>query len=73
MGGNRTSHRIEMHAAEILGWIDANKDITIKEIRDKLVKIGYLFSRGAVWRLLDRHDYALKKRRHMPASKAGQM
>jgi transposase len=73
MGGDRTSHRIEMHAAKILGWIDANKDITIKEIRERLAEIGHLFSHGAVWRLLDRHDYTLKKRRHMPASKAGRM
>lgn len=73
IGGDRTSHRIEAHAAKILGWIDENKDITIKEIREKLAEDGTPFSHGAVWRLIDRHDYTLKKRRRMPASKTGPM
>ena len=60
IGGDRTSHRIEAHAARILGWVDDNKDITIKEIREKLADEGTPFSHGAVWRLLDRHDYTLK-------------
>ena len=73
IGGDRTSHRIEAHAAKVLGWIDDNKDITIKEIREKLTGEGHPFSHGAVWRLLDRHDYTLKKRQRMPANKTGPM
>jgi len=73
IGGDRTSHRIEAHAARILGWIDDNKDITIKEIREKLANEGTPFSHGAVWRLLDRHDYTLKKRQHTPANKIDPM
>ena len=73
IGGDRTSHRIEAHAAKILGWIDGNKDITIKEIREKLADEGTLFSHGAVWRMLDRHDDTLKKRRHTPANKIDPM
>ena len=65
----RTSHRIEAHAARILGWVDDNKDITIKEIREKLADEGAPFSHGAVRRLLDRHDYTLKNRRRTPANK----
>ncbi|MBF0093322.1 MAG: hypothetical protein HQL34_02125 [Alphaproteobacteria bacterium] len=32
MGGDRHSHRMEAHAAEILGLIDKTPDITIAEI-----------------------------------------
>ena len=66
IGGDRTSHHIEGHAARIIGWIEDNNDITIKEIREKLAGEGHSFSHGAVWRLLDRHDYTFKKRQRMP-------
>ena len=73
VGGDRTSHRIEAYAAKILGWIEACKDISIKEIREKLADDGTPFSHGAVWRLLDRHDYTVKKRPHTPASRTVRM
>jgi transposase len=73
MGGDRTSHRIEAHGAKIMGWIEAEKDITIKEIRAKLAEEGHAFSHGAVWRLLDRHGYTVKKRPRMPANSTGRM
>ena len=73
MGGDRTSHHIEVHAAKIIGWIEENKDITIREIRDKLTEEGHFFSHGAVWRLLDRHDYTFKKRQRMQANRTGRM
>ena len=73
MGGDRTSHHIEAHAARIIGWIEDNKDITLKEIREKLAAEGHSFSHGAVWRLLDRHDYTFKKRQRMPANRTGRM
>lgn len=73
IGGDRTSHRIEAHAAKILGWIEENKDITIKEIREKLAEDGHCFSHGAVWRLLHRHNYTFKKRQRMPANRSARM
>jgi len=73
IGGDRTSHHIETHASRILGWIEENKDITIKEIREKLAEEGHPFSHGAVWRLLDRHDYTFKKRQRMQANRTGRM
>jgi transposase len=73
IGGDRTSHHIEAHAARIIGWIEENKDITIKEIREKLAGVGHPFSHGAVWRLLDRHDYTFKKRQRMQANRTGRM
>jgi transposase len=71
MGGDRLSHRIEVHAQEILSWVDDNKDITIKEIRAKLTDAGETFSHGAVWRLLKRHNYTVKKRQATRLSKTG--
>jgi transposase len=73
IGGDRTIHHIEAHAARIIGWIEENKDITIKEIREKLAGVGHPFSHGAVWRLLDRHDYTFKKRQRMQANRTGRM
>jgi transposase len=73
IGGDRTSYHIEAHAARIIGWIEENKDITIKEIREKLAGVGHPFSHGAVWRLLDRHDYTFKKRQRMQANRTGRM
>jgi transposase len=73
IGGDRTSHHIEAHADKIIGWIEGNKDITIKEIREKLAGEGHSFSHGAVWRLLDRHDYTFKKRQRMQANRNDQM
>lgn len=73
IGGDRTSHRIEAHASQILSLVDENKDITICELREKLAAEGHVFSHGAVWRLLDRHNYTRKKRRHMRASKSAAM
>lgn len=73
IGGDRTSHHIEAHAAKIIGWIEANTDITIKEIRERLVGEGHCFSHGAVWRLLDRHGYTFKKRRRMPVNRIDRM
>jgi transposase len=73
IGGDRTSHHIEAHATKIIGWIEENKDITIKEIRETLAEEGHDFSHGAVWRLLDRHDYTFKKRRRMPVNRTGRM
>lgn len=73
IGGDRTSHHIEAHAPKIIGWIEDNKDITIKEIRERLAEEGHPFSHGAVWRLLDRHDYTFKKRQPMPVNRTGRM
>ncbi|NJM35172.1 MAG: hypothetical protein HC850_11180 [Rhodomicrobium sp.] len=64
IGGDRSSHRIEAHASMIIGWIEENKDITIKEIREKMAGEGHPFSHGAVWRLLARHDCTFKKTAH---------
>ena len=69
IGGDRHSHRAEAHAARVLGWVDENRDITLVEIADRLAAEGHVFAPATIWRLLDRHDYTVKKRPPMPQSR----
>jgi len=73
IGGDRTSHRAEAHAAMVLEWIDAERDLTLVEICDRLAAEGHGFAPSTIWRLLDRHDYTLKKRPPMPVSRNAPM
>ena len=62
MGGDRRSHRLEAHAALILGAVGEKPDITIAELQALLSGHGVAASHGAVWNLLDRHGLTFKKR-----------
>lgn len=63
-GGDNRSHRLEAHATEILGLVDANPDITLSEIAAHLdVAHGLKVAQSSVWRLLDRHAMTFKKPR----------
>lgn len=73
MGGDRHSHRAEAHAAKVLGWIDADRDLSLVEIAARLADEGHVFAPATIWRLLDRHDYTLKKRPPMPANRTATM
>ena len=70
VGGDRHSHRVEAHAARVLGWIDAQRDLTLVEIADRLAGEGHVFAPVTIWRLLDRHNYTVKKRPLMPANRS---
>ena len=70
IGGDRHSHRAEAHAVKVLGWIDENRDITLVEIADRLAAAGHVFAPATIWRLLDRHDYTVKKRPPMPQNRS---
>ena len=69
IGGDRHSHRAETHAVRMLGWIDENRDITLVEIAERLAAEGHVFAPATIWRLLDRHDYTVKKRPPMPQNR----
>ena len=69
IGGDRHSHRAQAHAAKILAWVDENRDITLAEIADRLATEGHMFAPATIWRLLDRHDYTVKKRPPMPQNR----
>jgi len=69
IGGDRHSHRAEAHAATVMGWIAENRDITLVEIVARLACRGHVFAPSTIWRLLDRHDYTVKKRPPTPPSR----
>lgn len=73
IGGDHHSHRAEAHAARILQWIDEQRDLTLVEIRDRLAEEGHVFAPATIWRLLDRHNYTVKKRLPMPVSRSATM
>ena len=73
IGGDHHSHRAEAHAARILEWIDEQRDLTLVEIRNRLAEEGYVFAPATIWRLLDRHNYTVKKRLPMPVSRSATM
>ena len=73
IGGDRHSHRVEAHAAKVLGWIDEQRDMTLVEIAARLADQGHVFAPATIWRLLDRHHYTVKKRPPMPANRNAAM
>lgn len=73
IGGDRHSHRAEAHAAKVLGWIDEDRDLTLVEIAARLADEGHVFAPATIWRLLDRHDYTVKKRPPMPQNRIATM
>ena len=73
IGGDRHSQRAEAHAAKVLGWVDERRDITLVEIADRLAQEGHVFAPSTIWRLLDRHDYTVKKRPRTLQSKTAPM
>lgn len=62
LGGDKRSGRIEAHATEILGLIEARRDITLAEIAAHLEgRYGEHFAPSTIWRCLDRHGQTFKK------------
>ncbi len=62
-GGDRRSGRIEAHHDYLMGLIRRTPDITLLEIRERLLKnCGEHFSVSVLWRFFDRHDVTFKKR-----------
>lgn len=62
-GGDRRSHRIEAHAALILGAVEERADITLAELADHVqAATGARFAIGTLWRFFDRRGITVKKR-----------
>jgi len=61
-GGDRTSHRIEAHAATIFEAVRVQPDITLEELRKALASGGLIVAVSTLWRFFDRHGITLKKR-----------
>jgi transposase len=70
--GQPKGSKLDAHREAILGWIDEKDDITIAEIRERLVaERGVSAGVGTVWSFLDRCGLTFKKRPRTPPSKTG--
>ena len=63
MGGDRTSHRIETHAALILKTCEARPQVFLRELRDLLQEHGVQTSISGLARFFVRHGITRKKGR----------
>lgn len=63
MGGDRTSHRIEAHAALILKTCEARPQMFLRELRDLLREHGVQTSISGLARFFIRHGITRKKGR----------
>ena len=62
MGGDRRSDALEVHAPQILGWLDATPDLFLSEIVARLAADGVETSMSSIARLLARYGITRKKR-----------
>lgn len=67
-GGDRRSRRIEEHSQLILDAVAAKSDITLVELRGKLIEHGVAAGVASLWRFFKRRKITLKKRRRTPSS-----
>jgi transposase len=73
-GGDRRSGHIEAQRGFILAAIDAEPDITLKELQALLLKQHkQSFGTTTLWRFFERHNITLKKSRPMRQSKTALM
>ena len=67
-GGDRRSQHIEEHSQLILDAVTAKSDITLVELRSKLMEQGVAAGVASLWRFFKRRKITLKKRRRTPPS-----
>lgn len=73
-GGDHRSDRIEGHADFILAAVAEQPDITLGELRAKLIEErGETFGTTTIWRFFDRRKITFKKSPRTPPSKSGRM
>lgn len=73
MGGDQRSKTIEAQAELILALYEAERDITLQELRAALAERGVVVGYGGLWRFFKRHAITLKKRRRMRPSRIAPM
>jgi transposase len=69
MGGDHRS-RLTAERAWILGRIEAEPDLTIEELRERLKERGVIVGYGTVWRFFEREDITFKKKRARSRARA---
>ena len=73
-GGDRRSGRIEAQADLLLGAIEQTPDITLAELRERLIKErGEAFAISTIHDFFRRHGVTYKKRPRTPASRSARM
>ena len=73
-GGDRRSGRIEAQADLLLAAIEEVPDITLAELRARLIaERGETFAISTIHDFYGRHGITFKKRRRMPASRRARM
>ena len=73
-GGDRRSGRIEAQANLLMRAIAETPDITLAELRQRLIEErGETFAISTIHDFYRRHGVTFKKRRRMPASRTGPM
>jgi transposase len=69
LGGDRRSARLEAHADLILGWVEAERDITLGELRQRLAEQGVTVAVSSLWRFFERRRISLKERPPTPPNR----
>ena len=70
MGGDQRSGVIEQNADYIHGLVKRCPDMTLRELRERLISNGTgTFSKSALSRFFARHDLTVKKRLRTPRNK----
>ena len=73
-GGDRRSGRIEAQGDSLLGAVAEVPDITLAELRDRLIEErGERFAISTIHEFFRRHDISFKKRQRMQASRSARM
>ncbi len=73
-GGDRRSGRIEAQHDFLMAAIEEAPDITLAELRDRLIdERGETFGVSTIHDFFRRHGVSFKKRRHMPANRSARM
>lgn len=71
MGGDQRSRHVEAHGDQILSLYEAERDITLQELRAALGERGVQVGYGGLWRFFDRHGITVKKRARTRPSRSG--
>jgi len=70
-GGDQRSERIEAQADLLLNAIEQTPDITLEELRERLItERGETFAISTIHDFFRRHGVTFKKRRRTPANKS---
>lgn len=72
-GGDQRSGRIEAHHDLLMAAVDETPDITLAELRERLIKErGETFALSTIHQFFRRHEVTYKKRQRTPANRTAQ-